>query len=329
LKIGIVDDHNIYSTTVYTPPLFRKMSDEGNDVICYCPKYRASEKSPIPVKNLWGPFSFPFSLFKALRNDRREIVLIPLEQQTFGANPISLLLVPFFLGLCRLGKMRILINLQGLIPLSSFRDSYAKLLPETKILWWIAKGFCELVYPLIFRLANEIQVFSEGFGDAVLEYGDFFDKLVCVSAGVEEKELPRTTGDYFLAFGFVAPRKGLEYLVKAWQNINADLIIAGRTDKDPVYAMKIKRLAGGDSRITFIENVSNEYAEKLVCQAKALIFPYVYCDSISGPLLMAQSYKKPILASDIGIFHDTPGAILFEPANYNAIIQAVKRFQSS
>jgi glycosyltransferase involved in cell wall biosynthesis len=111
-----------------------------------------------------------------------------------------------------------------------------------------------------------------------------------------------------LFFGHIAPYKGLEFLVEAFDSIaNADpslrLIIAGRPRGPKNYWRQIEnQIAKSPHRgrilqkIEFISDVETEIYFKA---ADVLVLPYVYIFQ-SGVLFLAYSYGTPALATDVG-----------------------------
>lgn len=111
-----------------------------------------------------------------------------------------------------------------------------------------------------------------------------------------------------LFFGNIAPYKGLEYLVTAfqksstWRN-DCRLIIAGRPKNCPRYWADIRQLIQEDVRVGKIllkENyIPDEDTEIYFKAADVLVLPYRYVYQ-SGVLFLGYSFGLPVLAADVG-----------------------------
>lgn len=347
-KLAFIDDFNIFSTDVITPPLFAQLtSRHGLDVRCLVPTYRKGANTngipPGAVEFVWNSANYPFKIFSTLRKENRKEVMLFLEQGTFGPPP-ALLLLPFLILLCRLAGCRILINLQGIVPLDDFKDAIEILIPRTRIPRASLKAVLFAVYSSTFKLADQIQVYAPTFGRWVLEYGDFREKLRLVSAGVADpqphKAPPSISSQYILAFGHVVRRKGLDDAVVAWSEIHAlypnlKLVIAGSTSKDPEYVDRLRSLISTNNlsmAVQMVGAVSMEAMHALFDNCLAVIFPYIYSDSASGPVCTALQHRKPVIASKVGLFKDlfaNGGAVFCDPRNPNSIADAVSSLLNS
>jgi D-inositol-3-phosphate glycosyltransferase len=116
-----------------------------------------------------------------------------------------------------------------------------------------------------------------------------------------------------LFFGSIAPYKGLEYLVDAFQTMTSGrddyrLIIAGRPKKQHAgYWNGIARTIRSDPRreriIQKIEYIPDEDAEIYFKAADVLVLPYTEIFQ-SGVLVMGYGFGLPVIASDVGSLRD-------------------------
>jgi glycosyltransferase involved in cell wall biosynthesis len=111
-----------------------------------------------------------------------------------------------------------------------------------------------------------------------------------------------------LFFGNIAPYKGLEYLVSAYQTIAArrsdlKLIIAGRPKGFEKYWADLHETIRADverGRILLRkEYISDEETEVFFKAADVLALPYRYIYQ-SGVLFLGYSFGLPVLAADVG-----------------------------
>ena len=110
---------------------------------------------------------------------------------------------------------------------------------------------------------------------------------------------------YILFFGQIKKVKGLEILLYAMSNIvemfdNVKLIIAGRVWKDDYtkYEYLIKELNLQSHVISHIRYIKNEEVDYYFKASDIVVLPYSEIYQ-SGVLLMAMSYKKPVIVSNI------------------------------
>ena len=112
-----------------------------------------------------------------------------------------------------------------------------------------------------------------------------------------------------LFFGNIAPYKGLDYLIAAFQRVvtrrgDYRLIIAGRTKNGcEKYWAKIQQtISCGVNRgriIQKIENIPDEEIELYFKAADVLVLPYRHIFQ-SGVLFLAYRFGLPVIAADVG-----------------------------
>ncbi len=318
------------------------------------PRYRqryplvGMEKSK--ARFVWGQLDFPLTLFRAIRKDTRNLVFVPLEQRTMGPTVTSLLLLPLFLMICKLSRIKTVINLQGVFPLENFSSAIDNVLPNTKVPKSLIKLGIFTIYYSIFKIADQIQVFSRTFRLWVLQYGNFPKKIQLVKFGIAKGESSEPSKSmsslfsklhgYFLAYGHVVPRKGLEFLLDAWTELviqwpDAVLVIAGSTDKDRKYVADLQRRIAKSNlaNSVILTGFVPDSEEGILFEAcNCVVFPYAFSDSMSGPLCTAIEYGKPIIATNVGLFSDlfsSEGAILCPSKDVNFLVSALSSVYES
>ncbi len=126
------------------------------------------------------------------------------------------------------------------------------------------------------------------------------------------------------------PHKNHLNLLQAWEILAKEGLYPNLTlTVDSNYTeliSKIDILTRAGVKITNLNLLSHQKALSLYTQAKALIYPS-FTESFGLPLIEAQHYKLPIVASELDYVRDfvTP-AETFDPKSPRSIARAVKRF---
>jgi len=149
------------------------------------------------------------------------------------------------------------------------------------------------------------------------------------------------TDKTLLCLGRLAPYKGLEYLIAAFQDLapkhrDYRLVIAGRPDHNPDYARTIAELVRpltGDGRILLrMEHVPEDEMEVYFKAADVSVLPYKQIYQ-SGVLFLSYSFGLPVLAADVGslkedILEGRTGFV-FRPEDPADLARAIERFFAS
>lgn len=141
-----------------------------------------------------------------------------------------------------------------------------------------------------------------------------------------------------LFFGWISPRKGLEYLIKAVSLVSREIkdlkiIIAGRTheigSESEAYFRNCLNLIDNDNKDSYeIYNkyISWEFGAKLFQRCSIVVLPYLEI-SQSGVVPVAYSFKKPVVVTDVGslseIVEDGTTGIVIPPRNTKVLAEAI------
>ena len=142
----------------------------------------------------------------------------------------------------------------------------------------------------------------------------------------------------FLMFGLIRKYKGVDILLKAISLLPSAIrekcrfIIAGKQypDKDPTDYEKMAEELGLDADIKFmLRRIEDEELPLLFENSDACVFPYreIYG---SGSLLMAYTYQKPVITSNVPAFieetQNGKTGLLFESEKPESLAEAIERF---
>jgi D-inositol-3-phosphate glycosyltransferase len=139
---------------------------------------------------------------------------------------------------------------------------------------------------------------------AVIPHGHFIDTAVTATDpdAYKSKNLLDKGKKYLLFFGHIKKSKGLDLLLEGLVNTNPDifLLIAGRMRKHSFdkYLELISRYSLHSRIKIFSGYVSPELRNELFQAADAVVLPYRKVFQ-SGVMLMAMSYGKAVIASDL------------------------------
>ncbi len=130
--------------------------------------------------------------------------------------------------------------------------------------------------------------------------------------------------EYALYLGRIAPEKGVDYLIEAFETIDFPLKIAGTGDLGLVN--KLKEKARKNKNIQFLDFVKDEAKQNLIQNASFLIIPSIWYETFGLVGLEAYALSVPILASNIGglssIVKNGETGYLFEPNNIESLKNA-------
>jgi glycosyltransferase involved in cell wall biosynthesis len=145
-----------------------------------------------------------------------------------------------------------------------------------------------------------------------------------------------------LAYGAIAPYKGLEYLVEALTYLRRDgvryrLLIAGGLKKGAdEYWQKVHQAilqSGLDSIVTTrIEYIPDEETEIYFKAADALVLSYTHIFQ-SGVMFLSYNFGLPVLAADVGAFKESivegKTGFIFRPKDAKDLGRVIQQFFGS
>jgi glycosyltransferase involved in cell wall biosynthesis len=130
-------------------------------------------------------------------------------------------------------------------------------------------------------------------------------------------DVTASPGRYFLFVGALEPRKGLDVLVDARRELEAELVLAGDGRLAPALHGDGVRLAG---------RVSRDEKAALYSGAIAVVLPSL-CEGYGYPPLEGYAHGTPAIVSDLPALRETAGdgALYVPPGDVAALAAAMRR----
>ena len=208
-----------------------------------------------------------------------------------------------------------------------------------------------------YRLADHIFVHTEKMKSELLEQFGVRQSAVTVipyginnafpSTGLSPEEAKQRLGisndeKTILFFGNIAPYKGLEYLIAAFEQIvttgeNYRLIVAGRSKQGcDKYVDEIQqalnRTVIRERTILRIEFIPDEDMELYFMAADVSVLPYTHIFQ-SGVLFLAYAFGLPVIAADVGSLREDVvegrTGFLFRPQDSADLATTIKHYFGS
>ena len=296
----------------------------------------------ISIYSVWrkGPW-YMVDILKQLKKDKPDIVHIQQELNMYGGG-VTVLLFPILLLIMRLMKIRVITTIHAAVYKKEIDERFITLFLMKKP-WYIKPSILKIFFHLLFSSVSR-------FSDSVVCHSNMMKDILTKDYGVQEKKIhmirtiiPKHTlskqkkGMYFLYFGYIVRRKGLEKLIDGFAKFHKKhpdfkLVLAGGTirgqekAKDEIASyVQSKQL---DAHVVFTGFVDEDHISELYKKAYAVVIPAYLSMGSSGPLYHAQSYGKCILASDVGHFkediqHEVNGLLIDNEAWGKALTRIV------
>jgi glycosyltransferase involved in cell wall biosynthesis len=184
-----------------------------------------------------------------------------------------------------------------------------------------------LTLKIQYRLADHLFVHTEKMKRELMEeFGVSASAITVIPFGINNAvpDTSLTSGDArqrlgitkddrtILFFGNIAPYKGLEYLVDAFQQVvtrsgNYRLIIAGNLKDCETYWNDIQEMitrdVNGGQILLKIEYIPDDETEVYFKAADLLVLPYRHIYQ-SGVLFLGYSFGLPVVATDVGALRE-------------------------
>ena len=253
-----------------------------------------------------------------LIKDKPDIVHIQHEMNMYGGL-ITAVSFPILLMLAKLTGVKVVTTVHAVVDPRLIDGSFVSLFKgqDSKIPPVVLKLFFGYLYRSIGLFSDKIIVHTNMLkGVLVDSYRISKDKVLVVPHGVPSLHLENLRNDkYFLYFGYIVKRKGLEKVVEGFKeflekNKNSEfkLVLAGGVIKGQEFAFEelkdFVKESNLEAKIIFTGFLDGKSIDEYFRHAYAVVIPSVISIAASGPFALAISYGKCVLASRIGNFEE-------------------------
>lgn len=298
------------------------------DLIIYTDKNPKNKNIKV-AKQIWKKgFSYLSQILDAIKIDKPSVVHLQQEINMYG-KPITTIIFPFLIIFIRLLDIKTVVTVHAVVEKKiidrKFVNSFVKngfLVPI-----FLLKIYFDYLFFFIGLFSDKVIVHTKLLKKCLVnDYHVSSKKIVIIPHGVPnlKSQIPPVSlrlrrggntklGQYFLYFGYIARRKGLDNVVLGFSKFadkhpNYKLVLAGGIISGQVFAQEelkkvIARLKNR-KQIVFTGFIDQKEISKLFTNAKAVILPAVISMSASGPQALAYGHHKCIIASNIGNFKE-------------------------
>ena len=175
---------------------------------------------------------------------------------------------------------------------------------------------------------------SEFLKKKLIDNGFPSEKINCIPTFTTSKAVVGKCiiGTYGLYFGRITQEKGVEIIIKAYEQMpEKQLKIMG--DDTTEEGVKLKEYVKKHklTNIEFLGFKSGTELEEIIKGSKYTLIPSIWYDNLPNTALESFQYSKPVIASDIGslpeLVKDGYNGFLFAPGDYMDLIAKIKLFE--
>jgi len=291
------------------------------DLIIYADKNKKNLKIKglNNVKLVWNKKIIYFlQIFKQVLKDKPKIIHLQQEINMYGP-PKTSIFFPILLILLKLTGAKIIVTVHAVVEKKIINKNFVKAFVKNYFLIhpFILKTYFNYLFKSISFLSDKIIVHTKYLRHVLISnYNCSKNKIELLPMGVpisKNLKKPLSKKPYFLYFGYIVKRKGLQNLIFGFdqflrKNPHAKfkLILAGGIIKGQEFAYEeIKELIENlklEKYIKFTGFIDNKKIKNLYTNAYAILMPSSISISASGPLAQVFSYGKCVVASKINNF---------------------------
>lgn len=259
-----------------------------------------------------------FQILGRLLKDRPDVVHFQHEINMFGGLTTAIIF-PFMLVAAKLLKIKVATTVHATVSPNQIDSGFVKTFNQNpKIIKPVfLKLFFSFLYKSICQFSDLCFVHTKTAKQVLLSYypnGKNKIKVIATAIPLVSRKKSKKK-KYFLYFGYIARRKGLENLIEGFKKFSKKnpkskfkLLLAGGVIKGQEESLlelqKIIAKAKLKNKIKYLGFLEKEAQTKLYKQAYGVVIPAKLSISASGPLYHAFSHGKFIMASNIGHLKD-------------------------
>lgn len=186
-----------------------------------------------------------------------------------------------------------------------------------------------------FKLYEEIDAFvspSEFLKDKMHDNGFGKARIECIPTFINLKDEVKDAyiGNYGLYIGRVSEEKGVEYIVKAYEQIpDHSLMIMGDDSTEEALRLKQYIKKNQIKNIIFTGFKSGKEFADIVKKSRFTVVSSICYENLPNTALESFYYYKPIIASNIGslaeLVEDSSNGLLFEPGNVEQLRRCIRK----
>ncbi len=288
------------------------------------------------IKPVWSKSPrYIVEILRELGVDRPDVIHLQQELNMYGG-VLTAALFPVLLLLLRRSSQPVVVTIHASVYKRQINSDFVALFHQNAAL--VRPAFLRMFFHFLFAsistLADAVIVHTELAKDILVkDYGVRADRVAVVPIGIPERKIADSIREnYFLYFGYMVRRKGLQYALEGFGRFIAKnpqsaftLVLAGGVIKGQERALdEIKQAIseyGLEDRVTIRGYVEEKELGELYGKAYAVVIPALVSMGSSGPLFHAVSHGKCVIASKVGHFlediQDLETGILTENARWH------------
>jgi glycosyltransferase involved in cell wall biosynthesis len=340
--------------TSFLKSLFDERDPNFQFVVLASKKSRHSLLPPGDVRFVWDPtWRHPFQIWGWLGKERADLVHLQHEINLFGGAR-AVLWLPLLLILCKWRRLKVVTTLHTVVPLAEVKGRFSGYFsfPGWRIISWLMKMGLRLSTRAALGMSDAIIVHAAEQAQRLEEdYGGCRDKIHVIphlelalpvgahdpgGASPLQDTGPFIDRPFFLFFGYLLRRKGLETLLEAFSTVAGDfprhvLVIAGETPQKD-YERDLRRwepLKKLRNQVVFTGFLEPKEVAALFKASQFVVLPAVYSFSASAPYAVSLAFEKPVLAPRIGFYRETIAdgidGLLYDGQEAGSFAKALRR----
>lgn len=262
----------------------------------------------LQVQRCWdfNAYQTPVKLAKAVKKLNPDVVIFNLQFASFGNQKVPAMLglmTPMLLKKMGFPVMTILHNLPEAMDLDSPHFS------RNKVDKWLLEAGTTAATQMLLQSDRLIVTLDKYKNILESKYKAHNVEVIGLGSYIEPaQDVKMTHENRFLTFGKFGTYKRLEFLLDSFVQLSAshpdaELVIGGTDHPNtPGYMESIEKQYGHLENVKFIGWIPDEELAERIQNCKALILSYESTAGSSGPLHLALSQGKPVVAPDFGDF---------------------------